>query len=69
MKKITEVEKKKTPTEDKRSIAKVGMALSMGTLVYTGFRGQENRTLHIVSGLALVGFSYWHYSLYQPKRR
>ena len=69
MKKGTEIQKKKSPSEDKRSLAKIGMALSMDTLVYTGFRGEETRTLHIASGLVLVGFSFWHYSLYQPKKR
>jgi len=56
--------------EEKRSIAKAGMALSMGSLVYTGLRGEDSKTLHIVSGLALIGFSFWHYTLYQhrPKR-
>ncbi len=65
----TDIEERKVSRDEKRSIAKIGMALSMGTLVYTGFRGEETRTLHIASGLALVGFSYWHYSLYQPRKR
>jgi hypothetical protein len=65
----------KTPVQQKqefmdirtqRSAAKMGMALSMGTLIYTGFRGKEAATLHIGAGLALVGFSFWHYRLYQP---
>lgn len=51
---------------EKRRLAKIGMALSMGTLVYTGFRGKEAATVHIGAGLALVGFSFWHYRLYQP---
>lgn len=56
----------------KRDLAKAGMAVSMGTLLATGFfervtsdRGALARDLHLVSGLALVGFSYWHWSLYQ----
>ncbi|GBC63514.1 hypothetical protein DENIS_4508 [Desulfonema ishimotonii] len=58
---------KKNDLSTQRNIAKIGMALSMGTLVYTGFRGKEAATLHIGAGLALVGFSFWHYRLYQPK--
>lgn len=55
-------------TRKKRALAKVGMATSLGTLVATGLM-ETNRTeglkkLHIWSGFALVGFSYWHYSLY-----
>ncbi len=60
---------------DKRSLAKWGMAASMGTLVVTGLMetkkgptGQKLRSLHLWSGMALVGFSLWHYTLYRPKR-
>ncbi|MEF3696814.1 hypothetical protein [Desulfolutivibrio sp.] len=56
----------------KRELAKVGMAVSLGTLLATGFMermggqsGQAVRNVHLASGLALVGFSYWHWSLYQ----
>ncbi|QLA14862.1 hypothetical protein [Desulfolutivibrio sulfoxidireducens] len=56
----------------KRELAKVGMAVSLGTLLATGFMermggqtGQTVRNVHLFSGLALVGFSYWHWSLYQ----
>lgn len=59
----------KSKTDKYRSIAKIGMALSMGTLVYTGFRGKESAAAHITAGLALVGFSFWHYRLYQPSSR
>jgi len=30
-----------------------------------GQSGQAVRNVHLASGLALVGFSYWHWSLYQ----
>ena len=56
----------------KRELAKVGTAVSLGTLLATGFMermggqsGQAVRNVHLFSGLALVGFSYWHWSLYQ----
>lgn len=53
--------------KEKRSLAKTGMVVSMGALVATGFmRNREASALHIGSGLALVGFSYWHYKLYEP---
>jgi hypothetical protein len=68
MKKLCSDEKR-ISRDEKRSIAKTGMALSIGALVYTGLRGPASRNLHIVSGLALVGFSYWHYSLYQSQSR
>ncbi|KIX15330.1 hypothetical protein [Dethiosulfatarculus sandiegensis] len=60
---------------DDRSMAKWGMAASMGTLLVTGLMetkkgrtGNTMRSVHLWSGLALVGFSLWHYSLYQRKR-
>lgn len=50
-----------------RSVAKIGMTLSMGALVATGLmRGRGARTLHVWSGVALIGFSVWHHALYRP---
>lgn len=56
-----------------RKQAKVGMAIALGTLVGTGFmahmfekdRAGIAHVTHIVAGISLVGFSYWHWSLYQ----
>ena len=56
------------PIKNQRELAKIGMVASMGTLLVTGFMGREASRLHVGSGLALIGFSYWHYRLYQPKR-
>jgi hypothetical protein len=51
-----------------RAAAKIGMSISLGALVATGLLpGVRSRHLHIWSGLALVGFSIWHHSLYQPR--
>jgi hypothetical protein len=55
-------------TVEQRDLAKIGMVASMGTLLITGFLGRKASRLHIGSGLALIGFSYWHYRLYQPKK-
>ncbi len=58
------------PKAGKRSVAKIGMTLSMGALVATGMmRGRGARVLHLWSGLALIGLSAWHYQLYQPERK
>ena len=57
----------------KRSLAKAGMTASLGLLTATGVmeglgsRGPMVRTCHIASGFALIGFSLWHYSLYNRK--
>ncbi|MFW5735138.1 MAG: hypothetical protein ACOCWR_08770 [Oceanidesulfovibrio sp.] len=53
---------------DRRELAKVGMAASLGMLVLTGFlEGSAARKWHIASGVALIGFSWWHHSLYQRR--
>ena len=58
-------------TRTKRSIAKAGMAVTMGSLVATGLmetnRNPALKKIHLWSGVALVGFSCWHYSLYNKK--
>ena len=55
-----------------REQAKVGMAVSLGVLVTTGFLSRlagawtpGTRNVHLCAGVALVGFSYWHWTLYQ----
>jgi thiosulfate reductase cytochrome b subunit len=56
---------------DRRDQAKLGMSVAMGTLVATGLLSRlsgwtdTSRTVHLCAGVALVGFSYWHWSLYQ----
>ncbi len=55
-------------SKTKKTLAKAGMAASLGTLVATGLM-ETNKTetlkkVHLWSGFALVGFSYWHNSLY-----
>jgi hypothetical protein len=58
-------------TQTKRTLAKAGMAASLGTLVATGLmetgKTEALKRVHLWSGFALVGFSYWHYSLYNKK--
>ena len=64
------VKERRASLERKRSAAKVGMTLSMGALIATGLmRGRGARTLHIWSGVALLGLSVWHHRLYGPAAR
>ena len=56
----------------RRRQAKLGMTLSLGALVASGILSRLNgpwqqgaRVLHVCSGAALIGFSYWHVTLYQ----
>jgi len=40
-----------------------GMAIALGTLLYTGFvRGPGWKRTHIGAGVALTGLSFWHAS-------
>ncbi len=64
------VKNKNITLVDKKKYAKAGMSVSLGALVVTGFmQGKGASTLHICSGTALIGFSLWHYMLYQPKSK
>jgi hypothetical protein len=48
-----------------RSLAKTGMVAAMGALVLTGYlKGRNARLAHAVAGVALLGLSYWHHTLY-----
>lgn len=62
---------------DVRSLAKAGMTLSLAALVVTGVGVREgqpqdrkaNRQVHTWAGIALAGFSVWHYNAYQKNER
>ncbi|MGX2981952.1 hypothetical protein [Helicobacter sp. 23-1045] len=52
--------------ESKREFAKLGMSASLLLCVGSAFfKGNFAKNLHIASGVALVGFSIWHHSLYE----
>lgn len=60
------------PKDRTKEFAKTGMIVSLVTATGTAFF-QDNKKakyLHIASGVALIGFSYWHHILYrnEPKR-
>ncbi|NVK18481.1 MAG: hypothetical protein HWE30_07305 [Methylocystaceae bacterium] len=45
------------------SVTIAGMAIALGTLLYTGFvRGPGWKKTHIGAGIALTGLSLWHAS-------
>ncbi|MEW5726402.1 MAG: hypothetical protein AB1918_01110 [Pseudomonadota bacterium] len=49
-----------------RKIAKWGLVASLGALVLTGTirRSPQARMAHVWAGVALLGLSYWHHTLY-----
>lgn len=57
--------------DTKKEIAKIGMTASMGITVATSMymKTKFMKRLHVVAGVALVGFSYWHHTLYQPAKK
>ncbi len=52
-----------------KEFAKAGMIVSLLAAAGTAFfqDNKKAKCLHIVSGVALVGFSYWHHSLYKKE--
>jgi hypothetical protein len=42
------------------------MVASLGALVLTGYvrRNPQARLIHVAAGVALLGLSYWHHTLY-----
>ncbi|NGZ05275.1 MAG: hypothetical protein G8237_02865 [Magnetococcales bacterium] len=53
-----------------RQMAKVGMGAAMVTLVCTGLVGGRTlKQVHLVAGMALLGFTFWHWQLNQPVPR
>lgn len=52
----------------KRKLAKDAMTISLGVLVATAFmkRTKVVKSVHLISGVLLVGASYYHHTLY-PK--
>jgi len=57
--------------DTKKEIAKIGMTASLGIVTATSFYMKNNliKNLHIGSGVALIGFSFWHHMLYQPDKK
>lgn len=59
--------------QTRRTLAKAGMGAAMGILVWSALAGRQVlRRYHAPAGIALIGFTVWHLTLYQrkaPKRR
>lgn len=52
----------KPSLKQKRDMAKTGMAASMAGVLLTGM--MKNKKAHIATGVAFMGFAYWHTTLY-----
>ena len=52
-----------------KEFAKTGMIVSLMVSMGTTFflDNKKVKYLHIASGVALLGFSYWHHSLYKKE--
>ncbi len=57
--------------DTKKEIAKIGMTASLGTVLGTSLymKNKFMKNLHIGSGVALIGFSFWHHMLYQSDKK
>ncbi|MDL1973418.1 MAG: hypothetical protein LWX55_01250 [Deltaproteobacteria bacterium] len=52
-----------------KTYAKTGMIASLLVAAGTAFfqDSRKAKCIHIASGVALIGFSYWHHSLYRKE--
>jgi hypothetical protein len=51
-----------------RTVAKTGMAASLGVLVWSAMaRGRGVMRYHTLAGVALLGFAVWHIALYKSR--
>jgi hypothetical protein len=52
-----------------QTLAKVGVLAALGVLVWTGMQRPRRRymPLHTWTGMALIGLTLWHWSLYLPR--
>lgn len=53
-----------------RDLAKAGMSVSLGALVWTGFRrNRKAMAYHVLAGVALLAFTAWHMTLYKSNNK
>jgi hypothetical protein len=52
-----------------RTLAKAGVLAALGILVWSGMQRPRRRymPLHTWTGMALIGLTLWHWSLYLPR--
>jgi hypothetical protein len=56
------------PVPTQRTVAKGGMAVSLGVLVWSALAGRHMlRRYHVLAGVALLGFTAWHMTLYKAR--
>lgn len=53
-----------------RTLAKAGMSAAMAVLVWTAMkRGRGVMGYHTLAGVALLGFTVWHLTLYKARNK
>lgn len=53
-----------------RIVAKAGMGVSLGVLVWTAMaRSRKVMRYHTLAGVALLGFTVWHLTLYRARNK
>ncbi len=58
------------PVTTQRTLAKTGMGISMGVLVWSAMaRGRQALRYHTLAGVALLGFTVWHIALYKSRNK
>jgi hypothetical protein len=53
-----------------RTVAKAGMSISLGVLVWSAMtRSRKVMRYHTLAGVALLGFTVWHLTLYRARNK
>lgn len=53
-----------------RNLAKAGMSAAMATLIWSAMaRGRTTMRYHTLAGVALLGFTVWHLTLYKARNK
>lgn len=54
----------------RRTVAKAGMSVSLGVLLWTAMtRSRKVMHYHTLAGVALLGFTVWHLTLYRARNK
>lgn len=63
------IKKELLDIKNHQKFAKIGMSVSLATLCITALnlKNKKSKNLHLLSGIALVGFSLYHANLYSGK--
>jgi hypothetical protein len=67
---VPKVSRSSRSVSNQRIAAKAGMGVSLGALVWTAMaRSRKVMRYHTLAGVALLGFTVWHLTLYRARNK